>query len=144
MIRAAKLLEALGGKRVFRERTSTYTAIVRRVRAGLPFAALEAVTNRYGLASADLVRILALPPRTLARPKKDGRLRPDESDRLLRFSRVGAVAEDVLGGRENAASWLKRSNRGLGGVRPLDMLDNDLGAQEVEATLHRIEHGIYS
>ncbi|OLC17191.1 MAG: hypothetical protein AUH29_02810 [Candidatus Rokubacteria bacterium 13_1_40CM_69_27] len=144
MVSTARLLDTLGGKSVLRERTRTYEAIIDRVRAGLPYAALEAVATRFEIPQEALVRVLALPLRTLARRKKERRLRADESDRLLRLSRVGALAEEILGTREKAAAWLRAPNRVLGGPSPLDCLDTDLGAQKVEQLLHRIEYGVYS
>ena len=54
------------------------------------------------------------------------------------------MAEEVLGTREKAAAWLHDPNRALGGPRPLDQLDTDLGARQVEQILGRIAHGVYS
>ncbi len=65
----------------------------------------------------------------------------DESDRLMR---VAAQAAEVLGSKEKASSWLRSPNRALAGSRPLDIIDTDLGAREVETVLGRIEHGVYS
>jgi ribosomal protein S16 len=45
---------------------------------------------------------------------------------------------------ERAVRWLHRPNRALGGPAPLTLLDTDLGAQQVEQLLGRIEHGVYS
>ena len=109
-----------------------------------PYAALEAITQRVDIPLEDLVRVLHLPPRTLARRKKAGRLSGAESDRLLRLARVTAQAEEVLGSQQRAGAWLRGTVRALGGVRPLDLLDTDLGAQQVERILGRIEHGVYS
>ncbi|PYN96891.1 MAG: hypothetical protein DMD89_17265 [Candidatus Rokuibacteriota bacterium] len=111
MVTAGRLVKAMGGKRVFREPARSYEAVIKRVRAGLPYAALEAVAARFEISQDKIVRLLALPPRTLARRKKEGRLRADESDRLLRVSRIGALAEETLGNRERAATWLSRANR---------------------------------
>ncbi|HET7876142.1 MAG TPA: antitoxin Xre/MbcA/ParS toxin-binding domain-containing protein [Methylomirabilota bacterium] len=144
MISAARIVETLGGKGVLRDRPADYTAVIGRIRAGLPYAALEAVARRFEIPLETLVRVLHLPRRTLARRKKERRLRADESDRLLRLGRVAALAEEVLGDKEKASRWLQKPNRALGGIAPLDLLDTDLGAQEVEATLTRIEHGVYS
>lgn len=144
MIDSKRLYDALGGRRVLRERQATYDAIREQVRAGLPYAALEAVATRYEIAAEALVRVLHIRPRTLARRKKEQRLRPDESDRLLRLARIAARAEEALGSRENAAGWLREPIIALGGVSPLDYMDTDLGALEVEQTLGRIEHGVYS
>jgi len=144
MVSTGRLVQALGGKGVLRERQATYEAIIDKARAGLPYATLEAIATRFEIPQELLVRVLHLPPRTLARRKKSRRLSADESDRLLRLARVVAQAEDVLGSRERAGAWLRGTVRALGGVRPLDLLDTDLGAQQVERVLGRIEHGVYS
>lgn len=144
MVSTGRLVQALGGKGVLRERQATYAAMIARARAGLPYAALEAIATRFAIPQDLLVLILHLPPRTLARRKKSGRLGADESDRLLRLARVVAKAAEVLGSDERAGAWLHGPVLALGGVRPLDLLDTDLGAQQVEQVLGRIEHGVYS
>ena len=144
MISAAKIAETLGGRSVLRERLANYTAVIHRVRAGLPFAALAAVGKRYGVPVARLADILAIPSRTLARRKKERRLSGEESDRLVRLARVAAVAEDILETRENATKWLRAPNGALGGAAPIDLLGTDLGAEQVETTLVRIDYGVYS
>ena len=144
MISAARLVTALGGRKVFRERQASYSSVVARVRAGLPYAAIEALATRFSISHEAVCRLLHIPPRTLARRKKEGRLRADESDRLLRLGRVAARTEEVLGTAEKAASWLKKPNRALGGAVPLAQLDTDIGAHQVEEILGRVEHGLYS
>ena len=61
---------------------------------------------------------------------------PDGSDALL------ALAEETFGSRDKAATWLRRPTRPLAGKRPLDLLDTDAGARQVEELLGRIAHGI--
>lgn len=144
MSSTSRIYKALGGKTVLREPPSHYGALIEHVRSGLPCAAIEAVAARFEIPRDDLLRILHLPLRTLARRKKERLLRADESDRLLRLGRIAAMAEEVLGTREKAAAWLQDPNRALGGHRPLDRLDTDLGARQVEQVLGRIAHGVYS
>lgn len=110
----------------------------------MPYEALEAVVDRLHLSREELSEALQLPLRTLARRKKNQRLKPDESDRLARLARVAAQAIDVLGDEERATSWLRSPNRALGGSTPLHLLDTDLGARQVEEVLGRIEHGVFS
>ena len=105
---------------------------------------MRALTSAYDLDVRSLALVLRIPPRTLARRRRERRLRPDESDRLFRVARIAALAEEALGGRDRAARWLKRPNRALGNAIPLDHLDTDLGARQVEDILGRISHGIYS
>jgi putative toxin-antitoxin system antitoxin component (TIGR02293 family) len=144
MVSTGRLVQALGGKGALRERQATYAAIIAKARTGFPYATLEAIATGFEIPQEILVRILHLPARTLARRKKSRRLSADESDRLLRLARVVARAEEVFGSQERAGAWLRGTVRALGGVRPLDLLDTDLGAQQVERILGRIEHGVYS
>lgn len=145
MVTTARIIETLGGARVVRPRGENAAAeLSARVRAGLPYASLEAVAARFQLAVSEVVQVLHLPPRTLARRKKERRLGADESDRLVRLGRVATLAEDILGNAEKAARWLHRPNRALGHKTPLQELDTEVGAREVENVLLRIAHGVYS
>jgi putative toxin-antitoxin system antitoxin component (TIGR02293 family) len=144
MVTITKIAETLGGRSVLKERLADYTAVIHRARAGLPYTALEAVGKRYAVPVARLAEILGIPARTLARRKKERRLSAEESDRLVRMARVTAVADDVLETSDIAATWLQTPNGALGGVAPLDLLGTDLGAEQVETILIRIDHGVYS
>ena len=143
MVAVMMITETVGRRAVLRERPADYSAVARRTREELPYAALAAVAKRYRIPLATLARVIGLPERTLARRKKERRLRADESDRLLRVARVATSAEDVLGAQGKAGRWLQNPNRALGGAIPLDLLDTDLGAEEVVTILGRIEHGVY-
>ena len=144
MVTASTIAETLGGKSVLKERLADYTAVIHRARAGLPYAALEAVAKRYEIPLATLARVIDLPARTLARRKKERRLSASESDRLVRVARVTAATEDVLDDRRKAGRWLQKPNRALGGAIPMDLLSSDLGADQVETILGRIDYGVYS
>jgi putative toxin-antitoxin system antitoxin component (TIGR02293 family) len=67
-----------------------------------------------------------------------------ESDRLARIARLYAMAEDVLGTPEEAQRWMRTQNRALDGVRPLDAIETEIGAREVEDLLGRIRQGIFA
>jgi putative toxin-antitoxin system antitoxin component (TIGR02293 family) len=140
----ARLASALGGARALGVRIETVAQLRTRTRAGLPFASLQSLGEAYAIDRKRLAAILAIPERTLARRKREKRLRTDESDRLLRVARIAALAETTLGGREAAVRWLHRPNRALGNAVPLAYLDTELGAREVEDLLGRIAHGIPS
>lgn len=144
MLRTETIVSALGGRKVLRRRISNLHELRESVVAGLPYAALEAVMAKFGLARGEAAAALHLPQRTIARRKKGQKLRADESDRLLRLARIGAQAAEVLGSEEKAARWLRKPNRALGNRVPLELLDNDVGTKEVEDILGRIEHGVYS
>lgn len=138
------ILEVLGGRKALRRQIASLADLRDTVRAGLPYASLEALMGKFGLARTEAAAAINLPQRTIARRKKERRLRADESDRLFRLARIAAQAAAVLGSEEKAARWLHRPNRALGNRTPLELIDSDIGARQVEALLGRIEHGLLS
>jgi putative toxin-antitoxin system antitoxin component (TIGR02293 family) len=144
MVNAARVAETLGGWRVMKDRVRTADRLRDRVRTGLPYPAVEAVARRLDVPLGELGAALGIASRTLARRRKTGRLSAEESDRLVRLGRILALAEQVLGDRAKAARWLRQPNRALGRIVPLQHVDTDIGAREVETILLRIAHGVYS
>ncbi len=114
---------------------------VHQVRRGLPVEAVEFLLENARLTASELDQIV-LPRKTLAHRRKLGTLTPEQSDRLLRVTRLLATAEETFGNPDKAALWLRRPTTALGGERPLDLLDTDAGSREVEFLLGRISHGI--
>ena len=144
MLRTADIVEALGGRKVLKRQISNLSELRQTVGAGLPYASLEAVMVKFGIARGEAASALHLPQRTFARRKKECKLSAGESDRLLRLARLGAQAANVLGSEEKAARWLRRPNRALGNEVPLELLESEIGARQVEEVLGRIEYGVYS
>jgi putative toxin-antitoxin system antitoxin component (TIGR02293 family) len=144
IVTAARIAKTLGASGARQGKGATAEALQAQVRTGLPYAALEAVATGFAIGPSDLVAILHLPARTLARRKREKRLRPDESDRLFRLGRIAALADEVLGSREKATRWLHEPNRALASAVPLRQLDTEVGARRVEDLLLRIAHGVYS
>jgi len=138
------IVDVLGGQKSFEGKVRTWLDLHRSIEHGVLYRAFDAVRDRYGIANTQLRIILAVPDRTLARRKVEGRFRPDESDRLVRLGRIGAFAEETLGNATKAASWLQRPNRALANETPLSQLDTDIGSRQVETLLLRIAHGVYS
>lgn len=141
---ASSLAERLGGARVLRRRVVSDLDLAETIHDGLPVGAVDAVVAS-GLVATSEIYSLVVPRRTLAhRREKQGTLSPDQSDRLARVVRIIARAEEALEGRERATSWMRKGNRALGGRRPIDLLESDVGTRMVERILGRIEHGVYS
>ena len=142
MMTTRRIVQTLGGPKLVK--AATLEDLRARRKSGLPYASLDAVSSAYAISASDLGKILDLPPRTMARRKKERRLHADESDRLMRLGRIAALAEEALGTREKATRWLHEPNAALGDETPLRHLDSDLGARQVEDVLVRISHGVYS
>ena len=61
-----------------------------------------------------------------------GRFEADESDRLVRVSRIYALALQLFEGDDQAAlDWLSGEQVGLGGAKPFDLVGSEIGAREV-------------
>jgi len=117
--------------------------IVKRVEKGLSFNAFERFQKNTGLSTLELTDVVVITARTLHRRKERGRLDPEESDRLLRASRIfGKALELFEGDTEAARLWLKTPQAALGGERPMTLAKTDMGAREVEALADRLEHGV--
>ncbi len=136
------VVSVLGGARVVGRSVHSPEDLADRVRKGLPFAALVAVMKEYGISRDVLCTILHLSARNFLRRKEQKRLSPDESDRLYRLARVISHANRVFEDPEESADWIHSPNVALGKQQPLTLLDTDIGVQQVDQVLGRIEHGI--
>jgi len=122
------------------EESSTET--VDAIRKGIPAEALGWLKERLGLTAEELAGVIHVPRRTMSRRRKKGRLKPDESERVLRLIRLYRKSAEVLGGPEAATEWLREKNFALNGETPLGFADTEPGARRVERLLGQIEHGI--
>jgi putative toxin-antitoxin system antitoxin component (TIGR02293 family) len=120
------------------------TELVRQIQKGLPFSQLQALRKQLDLPLDELASKLSISRATLHRRKNAGRLSPDESDKLMRFSRLLEQATDLFGNIERGRAWLKFPQYGLGGAVPLDYAGTETGAREVENLLGRIKYSVYS
>ena len=114
-----------------------------RLEDGLSYEALERLRRVLDLPLSRISELLRIPPRTLARRKEARRLQPDESDRLVRLSRlVGFALQLFEGDLASTRSWLTTPHTSLAGETPLDFATTGVGAREVENLIGRLEHGI--
>jgi putative toxin-antitoxin system antitoxin component (TIGR02293 family) len=139
------IAEILGGRKVLGKTIKKRDDLSQLVRKGLPAGAVTALAKKLHLANSVLSRKLGIPQRTLTRRLSQGSLLTSaESDRTVRMARLYAHAVEMIGGQDKAIAWLVTPNRALGGERPLDQLDTDMGARIVEDILGRIAYGVYS
>lgn len=123
----------------------------RTVEKGLPARSLEAVlraAKKAGLEGA-LILDLVGPRSTMNRRLREHQaLTTDESDRLVRFSRVYSLAVETFGSHDKAHHWLLRSSSNLSEgeeeVTPLQLLASETGGRLVEQRLHQIAHGMFA
>ena len=118
--------------------------LVEIIRNGLPVQELDVLQTSFDVPMDKLAPKLGMSKATLHRRKAQGRLGPEESDRVLRYARLMGKAIKVFGGIEEARQWLTSPQFGLGGAVPFDYAETEIGAREVENLIGRIEYGVYS
>lgn len=114
------------------------------IREGLPAESFDWLKDQLKLTAAGLADVVQISRRTASRRKKEGRLKPGESERILRLVRIYQRATEVFGSREEAVGWMKEDNYALGGESPLQFADTEPGARRVRQLLGQIEHGVLS
>jgi putative toxin-antitoxin system antitoxin component (TIGR02293 family) len=118
-------------------------ALHRLVLAGIPARCVVYFKTNSGLSNVFISHLLGVSEKTFSRwqehPKKS--IGAVASDRLLRSAKVIALAEGVLESRENARAWMSQPQAPLNNTVPQDLLTTDVGAQQVEDLLLKMEHG---
>jgi putative toxin-antitoxin system antitoxin component (TIGR02293 family) len=127
------------------KRSGVANALRAVVETGLAARVFESLANYAHISRSDLAHAANIPLRTVQRREtsRGGRFERAESDRLARVARLYATAEEVFGARDVAQEWMKTPNRALDGARPLDELETEISAREVEDLLGRIRYGVF-
>jgi putative toxin-antitoxin system antitoxin component (TIGR02293 family) len=119
--------------------------LVESLNAGWPYRSLARFQAEAGLPLETIAEQIQVPLRTLHRRRLEGRLKPDESERLHRLANIFDKACALFGGnKESARRWLQSPKPALGNRAPLWYARTDVGAREVEDLIGQIEHGVFS
>ncbi|HEY8965680.1 MAG TPA: antitoxin Xre/MbcA/ParS toxin-binding domain-containing protein [Candidatus Methylacidiphilales bacterium] len=110
---------------------------------GMKMAVIDEVAAALALPIKEVARALHINERTLRNRGKKGVLNREETEKGFRVVRVMAKAQEVLGSLEEASAWMRAPIDALGRKRPIDLLDTDLGVQEVDNLLEAIRWGVY-
>ena len=120
-----------------------------RIAAGLPRRTMVYLIDGMTILTlAEIFGALNMSSRTWHRIKADklrsAPLNADQSARVWNLAEVLAMAEEVVGSREDAEAWLATRAIGLNSRRPIDLLATPQGAELVKTLLERIAHGVYT
>lgn len=119
--------------------------LLQEVEKGLQFRSFTLLQHHLDLSLWEMSEVTQIKYRTLNRRRLAGRLEPDESDRLLRVTRLFASALELFEGDEEATRrWLAKPNRALDRLAPLELAKTEIGTAEVERLIGRLEHGIFT
>jgi putative toxin-antitoxin system antitoxin component (TIGR02293 family) len=125
--------------------TTNNLKLAKAVEAGFSFDALERLGKSTGLSLERLRVAMRITPRTLTRRRKQRKLSPEESDRLVSVSRLLVQTFELFeGNKESGMRWVTSPNRALNGQSPLEVAATETGAREVENLIGRLEHGVFT
>lgn len=133
------------GGRSLGVKVDSVAGLVARIRAGLPYASVQKFQKSAQMTIDELTDIVGIPKRTLSRRRKMGKLSMQQSDRLVRASKLFEQAVSLFDGDVSSARhWLQAPQRALGGESPLSFAKTETGAREVEDLIGRLEYGVYT
>ncbi len=117
--------------------------LTRAVHEGFPVAVLERLSDELDAPQKMVLLAVGIAPATLKRRRVSGHLNRAESDRVYRLTSIFQQAIQLFEGDEAMArEWLEQPEKALGGRTPLEYLETEAGATEVEDLIGRLEHGI--
>lgn len=141
-IKPAEVAEVMGGRAALRRDIQSLNELRIAVERGLPLRALHNTVNRIAATRKEAAALVQeIVPRTTLHRRKT-RLSKAESERLERLARMTALAEEVWEDRDLAHEFLLGAQPQLGGRRPVEMADSDLGTRQVEEILFRLEYSL--
>lgn len=120
-------------------------AVAEQVRQGLPVEAFAKALDFTDLPTEAVLKATSISERTLARRRREGRFDPLESERVVRLGRILDKVDELFeGDRRAARRWIREPHRALDDKTPLELMETEPGAREVEALIGRLEHGVFS
>ena len=132
--------QKLGGRRAFGVTIASDADLARAVGKRLPLKFLIYIKD-MGFSDREIGQFI-IPART--RRHRESRKEPltvDESDRLVRLTRVQSLAEDVFGDAAKANRWLRQGLGIIDGKTPLEVAQTDAGARVVEQIIAKLDWG---
>jgi putative toxin-antitoxin system antitoxin component (TIGR02293 family) len=109
---------------------------------GIDPAAVDLLVEE-GFSRRDLDWIV--PARTLTHRRQQSQpLTIEESGRWLRAAKLHALAQEVLGDKDKAMSWLQKPRKVFGGESAMELMKTEMGAQLVEEALIQLDEGYFA
>lgn len=124
---------------------SDFREQIETVRAGLPVQHALATMEEWDIPILTFARLLGVSDRSMSRLRSTNPkqlLSSVETDRLMRVESLLEKAQFVL--EDGARLWIQSPVKALGDQTPLSLMDTDVGCQQVDQVLGRIQHGLFS
>jgi putative toxin-antitoxin system antitoxin component (TIGR02293 family) len=135
-----RVFHKLGGRQGLGTEVTSEADLARIVHNGIRLRVLDHI-KRAGFSKQEIERFI-IPARTW-RPRmiKQEPLTIEESDRVIRLTRLQVLAADVFGDVGTANRWLREGLGILDGKAPLEVARTESGAHLTEQLLAKIDWG---
>lgn len=114
------------------------------VRQGLSKSNLIELKEKSGLGYDQLANVLSVARATLINKKGSATFSHELSEKILSLADIYSYGYKVFGNEISFNKWVVLPNNALGGLPPLDILNNQFGREEVKNLIGRIQYGVYS
>ncbi len=122
-----------------------FLSIHKQILSGFPIEVLNLASKAFKLTVVDLAKIIGVSTKTIRRKISiDQQLSSMESDRLYRGIHIFIFAAEVFRDVDTAKQWMSERQPALGGYIPIDLLETEVGTEEVYNLLGRIKYGVVS
>jgi putative toxin-antitoxin system antitoxin component (TIGR02293 family) len=117
--------------------------LINTTREGIDYKEFNEFSVTYPLNATTWSKILNMSERTIQRYKREKkRFGSIHTEKLLIIMLLFKKGSEVFGNTKNFLTWINSENIALGGVKPIDLLDNSFGINLVKDELIKIEHGV--
>lgn len=114
------------------------------VRSGISKGDLESLKAKTSMDYSELAKTLSVTRATLINKKRGERFGLSLSEKILDIADLYAYGFEVFEDEETFKSWMDTPNKALNFQKPIDLLDNQFGREEVRNIIGRIDYGVYS
>jgi putative toxin-antitoxin system antitoxin component (TIGR02293 family) len=116
---------------------------IETLKKGIAYSLFERFAKTTPFSHDEWSAFLHMSERTLQRHKQQKKaFGPVYSEKILQITLLYNLGLEVFGSKEKFHTWLETKNVGLGGVKPMELLDNSFGIGLLKDALIRIEQGV--
>lgn len=139
------LMRFLKDLKTFRFRSFNPIATIQVIRKGIGYEDFMDVCEEIPFTVKEWSDVLSISERTLQRYEKENKVfEPVQTEKIIHIKLLYNKGVDIFGTIEKFNTWLELPSIALGGNKPKDLLDSNIGIQLVNDELDRIEHGIFA
>ena len=117
--------------------------LIHAARKGIGYPWFASMAKAFPFSMSDWSGFLHISERTLQRYAKEMKaFDAVSSERIIEITLLYKEGVEVFGNKKKFDAWLNIQNVALGGARPKELLDSNLGLLLIRNELVKIEHGV--